>query len=116
MCEKKICTCQSSHCGKSDVASKNTPDEMIEIINGIKEGKSIEVRALGTVRAEPWRIVDVKAPNFGMYQYRVKHEPVTLWCHVMGGRAYSHSNDEQSARAAAKMNGGYAAKFVEVLE
>lgn len=92
----------------------NTYDEMIEVIQALKAGKRVEVRAHGGCA---WisRPAD-RAPNFWDNTYRVAREPVRLWVVVDRGGHPDQRNwfCKASAECAAADEGGTVAELVEV--
>ena len=72
----------------------NTLDEAIEILAGMKAGKSLQVKT-----HEHWQTRIPHAPelpNFGHYKYRLKPEPLERWVNVFanGGSAIHETKEE----------------------
>lgn len=91
-----------------------THDEMIEVIQAHKEGRTIQARHR---KKHPWGDVPNPSWNFFEVQYRVKPEPKKLWVNFYGDIIYTHESKE----AALSHAGGdrltrTAVPFVEVTE
>ena len=93
-----------------------THDEMIEVIQAHKEGKSIQWRLAGR---GAWTDTGKPNWNFDSKQYRVKPEPMTIWVNRYTDfmpNHFHHSFDE--AEADGKVRDDYieTLKFEQVME
>ena len=91
----------------------NTLDEMIEILQGFKEGKVVQVDDKMEGR---WRSftppVNFK-PNFKLYTYRIKPEPKVVWLNVFKN---GFGNYCYKSRQAAIRGGSFIYDYVETIK
>lgn len=124
MCyDNNNCRCQCE-AQELDSPRANTLDEMLEVITALKEGKMIECRSLpkpyrsAGMYIHDWRALpDLRTPQFGNCQYRVKRVPRTIWVEELSNGNLGVHNLMSEATVQAELKAGKKMrKFVEVLE
>ena len=93
-----------------------THDEMIEIVNAIRDGKTVQYRLKGCV--DHWWTDSVHGalPNFGTFDYRAKPVPMEIWVNVYGPGSHMSYSSRDAATRLRSVNCLRTAKFVEVVE
>ncbi len=81
-----------------------TFEEMIVVLQAAKEGKKIQrkLRPLdGCVDDHKWETVYLGEPLFGVYDYRVKPEPIEIWAFVQRGHTvhYAYNSEQEFYKA-----------------
>lgn len=90
-----------------------THDEMIEIIEALRGGKSVQYRLHGSTRwfdGTPGAL-----PNFGTFEYRVKPVPRVLWVNYSDSDVICAAYPTEQL-ASYTSHGVIPSKFVEVVE
>ena len=93
-----------------------THDEMIEFVNAIRDGKTVQYRLKGCVDHGWTDSVHGALPNFGTFDYRVKPMPRELWINPsdFGPLCITAYRTDKSAMYATLAK--KPVKFVEVIE
>ena len=66
----------------------NTPDEMIEVIQAIKDDKEIECFE----HTREWLKTENTTPNFAAYRYRVKLDKIVRYVNVYETKQYIYDS------------------------
>lgn len=94
-----------------------TNAEIIAVVQAAERGEEIEFRDYGS--HNEWKTLKCKpAWNFTELEYRVKPNPLVLWCNVYehgGGvkEAYGYETKEKAERAASRDRCRVAVRMVE---
>ena len=70
----------------------STIDEMIEILQAKKDGKTLEYYMGGS-----WLESKNKVPSFHVSRYRVKREPLVVWTNVYNANLSTYRSDSTAA-------------------
>lgn len=88
-----------------------TYDEMIEVIEAVKDGKTIEFFYLGQ-----WHICNKPTFNFDDTKYRVKPEPMVLYAIVNKSGEVLFVDEKREGLEVSVMKGNRIVKFIEAVE